>query len=79
MFNHCSLSRKIKYFSKNGTKLDKYGANLTSEPLPQREHKSLHNQLQHIDQDMMKKGNIDSVTEAANFLINKVGQPYIGD
>jgi hypothetical protein len=28
---------------------------------------------------MMKIGNIDSTREAANFLINKVGQPYIGD
>ena len=28
---------------------------------------------------MMKIGNIDSMIEAANFLINKAGQPYIGD
>jgi hypothetical protein len=28
---------------------------------------------------MMKIGNIDSTIEAANFLINKVRQPYIGD
>jgi hypothetical protein len=28
---------------------------------------------------MMKIDNINSTTEAANFLINKVRQPYIGD
>jgi hypothetical protein len=68
-----------RYFGKNGTKLNEYGANLASELLPGQGHAALHNQLQHIVQDMMKIGNIDSTTEAANFLINKVGQPYIGD
>jgi hypothetical protein len=62
-----------RYFGKNGTKLDEYGANLASEPLPGCGHSTLHNQLQHIVQDMMKIGNIDSTIEAANFLINKVG------
>jgi hypothetical protein len=28
---------------------------------------------------MMKLGNIESVLEAHNFLINKIPQPYIGD
>jgi hypothetical protein len=28
---------------------------------------------------MMKIGNLDSMTEAVNFLIKTVGQPYVGD
>ncbi len=58
---------------------DKNGSNLASQPQPGWGHKALHNQLQHIVQDMIKIGSIKSVTEAVTFLINKVGQPYIGD
>ena len=35
--------------------------------------------LQHLIQDMMRLGNIDSVLEAVNFFHGKVGQPFIGD
>jgi hypothetical protein len=76
MSNHCIVGR---CFGKNGSKLDEYGANQASESLPGQGHTALQNQLQHIVQDTMKIGNIDSTTEAANFLVNKVGQPYIGD
>jgi hypothetical protein len=78
MSNHCTLSRKILW-QKWNQKIDEYRANLASELLPGQGHIALHNQFQHVVQDMMKLGNIDSITEAANFLINKVGQPYIGD
>jgi hypothetical protein len=68
-----------RYFGKIRTKLDIYGANLASEPLPGLGHTALHNQLQHIVQDIMKICNIDYMTEAVNFLISKVRQPYIGN
>jgi hypothetical protein len=67
-----------QYFDKNRTKLDKFGGNLASEPLPGQGYTALHNQLQHIVHNMMKTGNND-LTEAVNFLINKVQQLYIGD
>jgi len=68
-----------RFFGKNNAQLDKYGTNLASAPLPGQGHKALHNKLQHILRDMMKLGNIESVLEAHNFLIDKVPQPYIGD
>ena len=37
----------------------------------------LHNLLQSIVQSMMKLGGIRSEKEAANFLLDKIGDPYI--
>jgi hypothetical protein len=56
-----------------------YGANLSSEPLPGRGHSKRHSSLQHLMQDMMRLGNIDSVLEPVHFFLGKVGQPFIGE
>ena len=56
-----------------------YGANLSSESLPGGGHTKRHSSLQHLIQDMMRIGNIDSVLEPVNFFHGKVGQPFIGD
>jgi len=66
-----------RFFGKKGTHLDQYGANLASAALHDQGHRALHSKLQSILQQMMKLGRISAVKEAANFLINKVGEPYI--
>ena len=68
-----------RFFGNNATPLDEYGANLSSESLPGRGFTKRHNDLQYLIQDMMRVANIDSVIEPVNFLLGKVGQPYIGD
>ena len=68
-----------RFFGRNATPLDMYGANLSSESLPGGGHTKRHTNLQHLIQDMMRLGNIDSVLEAVNFFHGKVGQPFIGD
>jgi len=68
-----------QFFGQNATPLDVYGANLSSESLPGGGCKKRHSSLQHLIQDMMRLGNIDSVLEAVNFFHGKVGQPFIGD
>ena len=70
------------FFGRNATPLDVYdvyGANLSSEPLPGRGHSTQHSSLQHLMQDMMRLGKIVSVLEPVNFVLGKVGQPFIGD
>ena len=69
-----------RFFGKEGEKLDKYGANLSSAALSGKGHCVLHNNLQSIVASIMKLcGAIPAVTEAANFLLSKVGvgEPYI--
>ena len=66
-----------RYFGKKGKQLDKYGANLAAAPLPGQGHSALHNHLQSLIMAMMKLGGISSDKEAANFLIDKIGEPYI--
>ena len=66
-----------RFFGKNGDVLDEYGANLAAASLPGQGHRALHNALQSILQDMMKLAGISSEKEAVNFLLDKVGQPYI--
>ena len=56
-----------------------YGANLSSESLPGGGHTKRHSSLQHLIQDMMRIGNIDSVLKPVNFFHGKVGQPFIRD
>jgi hypothetical protein len=74
-----------RFFGQNATPLDvyqgnnKYGANLSSESLPGGGHTKRHSSLQHLIQDMMRIGNIDSVLEPVNFFHGKVEQPFIGD
>jgi len=65
------------FFGKQGTRLDKYGANLAAASLPGQGHRVLHSKLQAIVQAMMKVGGIFAEKEAVNFLLNKVGEPYI--
>jgi len=69
----------IRFFGRNATPLYVYGANLSSESLPGGGHTKRHSSLQHLIQDMMRIGNIDSVLEPVNFFHGKVGQPFIGD
>ena len=65
------------YLLHNGQQLDEYGANLAAANLPGRGHRATHNLLQSILCAMMKLGGIYSVKEAANFLLDKIGEPYI--
>jgi hypothetical protein len=65
------------YFGKLGKQIDGYGMNLTAASLPGHGHCGLHNKLQSITQAMMKLGGIHSAAEAVNFLVNKIGHPYI--
>ena len=66
-----------RYFGNNGQQLDEYGANLAAANLPGRGHRATHNLLQSILCAMMKLGGIFLVKEAANFLLDKIGEPYI--
>ena len=66
-----------RFFGKKGKKLDEYGANLAAAPLPGQGHRALHNHLQSLIMAMMKLGGISSEKEAVNFLLDKVGEPYI--
>ena len=68
-----------RFFGKKGEKLDKCGANLSFAALPGKGHRVLHNNLQSIVASIMKLCGILAVTEASNFLLGKVGEPYIGD
>jgi hypothetical protein len=75
----CPLMAPVtgRYFGKCGKQLDRYGANLAASSLPGHGHRNLHNKIQSITQAMMKLGGIHSAAEAANFLVNKIGHPYI--
>ena len=66
-----------RYFGRNGQKLDQFGANLAAAALPGQGHRTTHNKIQSILQSMMKLGGIHSEKEAANFLMDKVGDPHI--
>jgi hypothetical protein len=65
------------YFEKRGEQLNRYGTNLAAALLPGHRHCSLHNKLQSITQAMMKLGGIYSAAKAVNFLVDKIGHPYI--
>ncbi len=65
------------YFGKHGEQLDHYRANLAAASLPGQGHCSLHNKRQSITHAMMKLGGIHSADEAVNFLVDKIGHPYI--
>ena len=67
-----------RFFGKEGEKLDKYGANLSSAALSGKGHCVLHNNLQSIVASIMKLCGLLAVKESAKFLIGKVGEPYIG-
>ena len=56
--------------------MDQFGANLASAPLPGRGHRTLHNQLQSLVKSMIRLAGISSEEEAANFLMDKVGDPH---
>jgi hypothetical protein len=75
----CPLMAPVvgRYFGKKGDALDKYGANLAAASLPGQGHRVLHNELQSLLQAMMKLGGIYSEKEAVNFLLDKIGEPYI--
>ena len=67
-----------QFFGKTGQRpLDEYGANLASAPLPGQSWSILHNSIQSILQSMMKLAGISTEKEAVNFLLDKVGEPYI--
>ena len=50
---------------------------MTTAPLPEQGHSTLHNQLQSLVLAIMKLGGIPSKKEAVNFLLGKVGDPHI--
>lgn len=54
-----------------------YGANLVSASLPGQGWSILHNSIQSIFQSILKLTGISSEKEAVNFLLDKVGEPYI--
>jgi hypothetical protein len=65
------------YFGKCGKQLYWYGTNLAAASLPGYGHCSLHNKLQSITQAMMKLEGIHSTAKAVNFLVDKIGHPFI--
>jgi hypothetical protein len=75
----CPLKAMVtgRYFKKRSEQLNWYGANLAAASLPGQGHRSLHNKLQSITQAMMKLGGIHSTAEVVNFLVDKIGHPYI--
>ena len=66
-----------RYFGQSGQQLDAFGANLAAAKLPGQGHRILHNLLQDVIKSKAKLGCIVTEKEAANFLINKVGEPWI--
>ena len=75
-YKSCSFFLLVPYLSK-GTVLDKYGANLASADLPGQGHRLLDNQLQYTMKSMMRLGGVFADSEAVNFILDKVGDPYI--
>ncbi len=75
----CQLMTSVTghYFGKHGMQLDWYDANLAAASLPGHGQPSQQNKLQSITQAMMKLGGIHSAAKAVNFLVNKIGHPYI--
>ena len=57
--------------------MDKYGANLVAALLPGQGHSALHATLESILQVTMKVGGIYAEKETVNFILDKVGDPYI--
>ena len=68
-----------RFFGKKGKQLDPFGANLASESLPGGGFRRIHNFVQSLIQSMMKVAGIHSEKEAVNFLLGKVGAPYINN
>ena len=66
-----------RFFGKKGERVDEYGANLAAAALPGQGHSTLHNELQSLMQSIMKVAGVHSEKEAANFLLEKVGEPHI--
>ena len=66
-----------RYFGQSGQQLDDYGANLAAAKLPGQGHRILHNRVQDVIKSMAKLGGIVMEKESANFLIDKVGEPWI--
>ena len=65
-----------RYFGRKGAQLDAHGANLAAAPLPGYGWRVLLGTLQHLVTDMMGVCGIFSEKKAANFLVDKVGDPY---
>ena len=68
-----------RYFGRNGKRLDKYGMNLSADTLPGRGHRALHDKLKHMMVSMMNVAGVQANVEAANFLNDKIGEPYISN
>jgi hypothetical protein len=62
-----------RFFGRNATPLDEYGANLSSESFPGRGFTKRYNDLQYLIQDMMRLGNIDLVLEPVISSLVKLG------
>ncbi len=54
-----------------------YGTNLASASLPGQGQRVLHTHVEFIVQVILKSGGISWEREAENFLVDKVGEPYI--
>jgi len=67
----------VDTLEKKGRRLDPFGANLASECLPGGGFRRIHNFIQSLVQSMMKVAGIHSKKEAVNFLLGKVGAPFI--
>ena len=69
-----------RYLGNKGKPLDDHGANLASECLSGGGFRRIHNNIQSLVQSMMKvAAGIPSVKEAVNFLLGKIGEPYINN
>ncbi|KAL9183104.1 hypothetical protein ACHAXT_004891 [Thalassiosira profunda] len=75
----CPLVAPIvgRYFGLDGTEVDRWGANLAAASLPGYGWRRLHNHIQSIVHSMMKLAGVVSVKEAVNFLLGKVGEPWM--
>ena len=63
-----------RFFGGNATPLDVVWSKLIIRIITwRRSYKTSHYSLQHLIQDMMRLGNIESVIEAVNFFHGKVG------
>ena len=65
------------YFGSAGKQIDEYGANLAAAALPGMGWKALHDSLEATVQQMMKLGGIHAQRQAVNFMLGKVGEPYM--
>jgi hypothetical protein len=76
MSNHSADGREILWKERKETR-QVWNELISRHAIPGRGHRALHDQLKHMMVSMMKVAGVQANVEAANFLNDKIGDPYI--